>query len=40
MEAYVDRDPFYNPNLSCGMRSSGCKSDPGEARYFYYREYR
>jgi GT2 family glycosyltransferase len=37
---YVDRDPFYNPNLSCRDSEFRVKSDPLEERSFYYREYR
>jgi GT2 family glycosyltransferase len=37
---YVDRDPFYNPNLSCRDSEFRVKSDPHEDRSFYYREYR
>lgn len=37
---YVDRDPFYSPNLSCRDSEFRIKSDPAEARFFYYREYR
>lgn len=37
---YVDRDPFYNPNLSCRDSEFRVKSDPAEDRSFYYREYR
>ena len=37
---YVDRDPFYNPNLSCRDSEFRIKSDPAEERFFYYREYR
>jgi GT2 family glycosyltransferase len=37
---YVDRDPFYNPNLSCRDSEFRVKSDPTEERSFYYREYR
>jgi len=37
---YVDRDPFYNPNLSCRDAEFRVKSDPAEDQAFYYREYR
>jgi GT2 family glycosyltransferase len=37
---YVDRDPFYNPNLSCQDAEFRVKSDPAEERTYYYREYR
>ena len=37
---YVDRDPFYSPNLSCRDSEFRIKGDPDEDRFFYYREYR
>ena len=36
---YIDRDPFYNSNLSCRDANFRIKIDPSEERYFYYRDY-
>ena len=34
---YVERDPFYNPNLSRLDGSFHPRSDPAEERHYYYR---